>query len=66
MVTDDDDDDDDDDDMMNNGITIPNNIGNVDADDDVDYDEARCDDDLCLNYASLQSVYTYLFILYLP
>ena len=50
---------DDDDGMVNNGITIPYYVGNVDTDDDVDYDEDRYDDDiddLCLNYASLQSV----------
>ena len=54
-----DDDDDDDDDMVNNGITRPYYIGNVDTDDDVDYDEDRYDDnidDLSLNYASFQSV----------
>ena len=56
MVTDDDDDND----MVNNGIIIAHYIGNIDADDDVDYDEDRYDDDddLCLNYASLQSVCT--------
>ena len=32
---------DDDDDIVNNGITIPYYIGNVDTDDDVDYDEDR-------------------------
>ena len=56
-----DDDDDDDDDMVNNGITIPYYIGNVDADDDVVYDEDGYDDDnneLCLNYVSLQSICT--------
>ena len=37
-------DDDDDDDMVNNGITIPYYNGNVDADDDIDYDEDRYDD----------------------
>ena len=49
------DDDDDDDDMVNNGITTPYYNGNIDADDDVDYDEDRYDDDgyLCLNNASL-------------
>ena len=36
--------DDDDDDMVNNGITIPYYNGNVDADDDIDYDEDRYDD----------------------
>ena len=52
-------DDDDDDDMVNNRITRPYYIGNVDTDDDVDYDEDRYDDDiddLSLNYASFQSV----------
>ena len=33
------------DDMVNNGITIPYYNSNVDADDDVDYDEDRYDDD---------------------
>ena len=59
MVTDDDDDND----MVNNGIIIAHYIGNMDADDNVDYDEDRYDDDnddddLCLNFASLQSVCT--------
>ena len=60
---------DNDDDMVNNGISIPYYNGNIDADDDVAYDEDRYDDDgdddddvddddLCLNYASLQSVCT--------
>ena len=44
--------------MVNNGITIPYYIGNVDTDHDVDYDEDRYNDDLCLNYAPLQFVCT--------
>ena len=68
MVTDDDDDDDvDDDDIVNNGITVLYYICNVDADDDVDCDEDRYgdDDDLCYNYASLQSACTALVIYHL-